>query len=136
MKVRTLLGTAALSFPAVAVVALALVTSPRWGSACAVAPPDNHPVAIADESAIIVWDAATKTQHFIRRASFNTEAPDFGFLVPTPSRPALAEADDKAFEQLALITAPRVIQQAAPAPESSCGCADLGLKSAYVTGAV
>src|SRR5687767_13907289 len=104
MNLRTLPGTASLSIRAL-VVALTLATSPQRGGACAVAPPDNHPVAIADESAIIVWDAATKTQHFIRRASFNTEAPDFAFLVPTPTRPALAEADDKAFEHLSLVTA-------------------------------
>jgi len=29
---------------------------------------------------IIVWDEATHTQHFIRRATFDTAAPDFGFL--------------------------------------------------------
>ena len=74
--------------------------------ACAIAPSGNKPVAIADESAIIIWDAANKTQHFIRRASFQSAAPDFGFLVPTPSKPELAEASDAAFAHLARVTAP------------------------------
>src|SRR5439155_1257195 len=70
-------------------------------------------------SAIIIWDEGTKTQHFIRRASFETEAPDFGFLVPTPTQPTLAEADNEAFDTLAKITAPEVVKQ--PRPTSS-GC--------------
>src|SRR5437764_76847 len=75
-------------------------------SACAPAPPRNVPVAIASETAVIVWDEKGQTQHFIRRASFATEAKDFGFLVPTPTKPTLAEADDQAFAELARITAP------------------------------
>ena len=41
---------------------------------------------------VILWDAATQTEHFIRRASFKSEAEDFGFLVPTPTQPALNES--------------------------------------------
>lgn len=67
-------------------------------------------IHIAEESAIIIWDAAAKTQHFIRRASFETRAKDFGFLVPTPTIPKLADADDEAFDQLARITAPPVFR--------------------------
>ena len=58
------------------------------------------------ESALIVWDAANRTQHFIRKASFHTSAEHFGFLVPTPTRPELAEAPDAVFTKLAQITAP------------------------------
>src|SRR5580692_3138180 len=65
--------------------------TPAPVSACAVAPPRNGHVSIADETAIIVWDAATKTEHFIRRASFQTASKDFGFIVPTPSKPMLTE---------------------------------------------
>jgi len=65
-------------------------------------------VEVAEESALIVWDAADKTQHFIRRASFNAEDDSFGFLVPTPTRPELAEASDKAFKMLEMLTAPPV----------------------------
>jgi Uncharacterized protein conserved in bacteria (DUF2330) len=74
--------------------------------ACAPAPRSGDEVRIAEESAIIIWDSATRTQHFIRRASFETKAKDFGFLVPTPSVPKLGEADDEAFSLLDRITEP------------------------------
>lgn len=80
----------------------------------------NIPVAIADESAIIIWDAKTKTQHFIRRASFDTKAPDLGFLVPTPAQPQLEETDDAAFATLFDITKPKVEKR--PQPSGGCGC--------------
>ncbi len=98
-----------------ALLASSLLAVPSPSEACAPAPPRNVTVEIASESAIIVWDAATKTQHFIRRAAFNASASagagakveDFGFLVPTPTRPVLAEVDDKAFDELAKVTAPK-----------------------------
>jgi hypothetical protein len=82
------------------IVVVALTLGQRRAEACAPAPPANVHVAIAAESAIIVWDEATKTEHFIRRASFRSQTPSFGFLVPTPTKPELAEADDKAFADL------------------------------------
>lgn len=88
----------------VSVVGLLVVVSlgerPRLARACAPAPPADVRVAIAEESAIIVWDEATKTEHFVRRASFRSQAASFGFLVPTPTKPDLAVADDKAFADL------------------------------------
>jgi hypothetical protein len=100
---------------------------PEPAGACAPAPPRGQTVAIADESAIILWDAATKTQHFIRRASFNTTAAEFGFLVPTPTKPELAEAGDESFAELARITAPKEITK--PRPSEGGGCA-LGCSAA------
>jgi hypothetical protein len=61
---------------------------------------DGTPVQIAEESAIILWDAAQRQQHFIRRAAFQTKMPYFGFLVPTPTRPELAPAPDSLFSRL------------------------------------
>lgn len=91
----------------------AVLAPPAATDACAPAPPRNVVVEIASESAVIVWDAKTKTQHFIRRAAFRATAnegakgDDFGFLVPTPTQPVLAEVDDKAFDELARVTAPK-----------------------------
>jgi len=85
--------------------------------ACAPAPRSGDEVRIAEESAIIIWDAAGRTQHFIRRASFETRAKDFGFLVPTPSVPDLAEADDKAFRMLQELTEPPA-RAPEPAPKA------------------
>lgn len=58
---------------------------------------------------MIVWDPATHTQHFIRRATFDTASPDFGFLVPTPTAPALAEASDNAFTRLEDLIKPKTL---------------------------
>src|SRR5262249_45441070 len=101
---------------------LALVMS-VWASglmACSIAPPPNKPVAMASETAVIVWDEKSRTQHFIRTASFSTAAEHFGFMVPTPNRPELKEAADDAFVELARITAPKVVEKPRP---SSGGCA-------------
>jgi hypothetical protein len=65
-------------------------------------------VAIAGESAIIIWDEQAKKQHFIRRAAFDTKVPYFGFLVPTPTKPELKEAPDEWFSTLEDWTKPPV----------------------------
>lgn len=57
-------------------------------------------VEFVDQANIIVWDPATKTEHFIRNAKFATKAGDLGFIAPSPSKPELAEVDPKAFEVL------------------------------------
>ena len=77
---------------------------------CAPAPPPGEHVDIAGEHALIVWDAATKTEHFIRRADFRTESKAFGFLVPTPTRPTLAEVPDAVFERLARAIEPELVE--------------------------
>jgi hypothetical protein len=74
--------------------------------ACATAARPNVLVPVAEESAIIVWDAGSKIQHFIRRATFAADTPDFGFLVPTPSQPTLAESKDEAFSFQEKLIAP------------------------------
>jgi hypothetical protein len=54
-------------------------------------------IEIANESAVIIWDAEIKTEHFIRRTSCRAQAGNFGFVVPTPTKPELADADDYVF---------------------------------------
>jgi hypothetical protein len=68
----------------------------------------EHSVEIASESALIVWDAKERKEHFIRRASFQAKVPSFGFLVPTPSRPELAEAPDDLFALVEDWTKPEI----------------------------
>ena len=72
---------------------------------CAVS---RRPVVNADQSVIMIWDEAQKTQHFIRQANFRTDAPDVGFIVPSPSRPTLSKSGTGAFAELESITAPPV----------------------------
>jgi hypothetical protein len=95
---KRLLATAAL-------VLLICVSSAR---PCAPAYARGMRVGITAESALIVFDEKTKTEHFIRRANFDTTAPYFGFLVPTPSQPHLAEMADSTFNILEEWTAPEI----------------------------
>ena len=60
----------------------------------------TDPMSLIDEKAIIVWNPKTEMEHFIRQASFEGKAKDFGFIVPTPSQPQVEEADAAAFERL------------------------------------
>src|SRR5438270_793237 len=86
-------------------------TRPDDATACMIVVPHRGAVAprveTADETALVAWDERTKTEHFIRRATFTGTATDFGFLVPTPSRPELGAVDDALFDVLAGVTAPR-----------------------------
>ncbi len=93
-------------------IATSALLSPRPSEACAPAPHPDQIIRIADEEALIVWDAARKTEHFVRRASFRHEgakgkATDFGFLVPTPTQPTLGEASDSVFATLEGATHPQ-----------------------------
>jgi hypothetical protein len=66
--VRSSFRIAALSLPA----ALAALAAPRPAAACATAPPQGTFAQIAEESAIVIWDDKSRTEHFIRRAAFHT----------------------------------------------------------------
>ena len=105
---------------------LMVAAGPRGLGCCAVAGEGSH-VVNADQTVIMLWDEQRQMQHFIRKADFKTDAADVGFLVPSPSRPELAESDNAAFAKLAEITAPPVSRGggiplgcsvAAPAPQS------------------
>jgi hypothetical protein len=85
-----------------------LAALPDGADGCAAISRHNQDVYTADEAALIVWDDATKTEHFVRRASFRSTGYDFGFLVPTPNKPELDVANDDLFGELAAITAPKV----------------------------
>jgi hypothetical protein len=54
-----------------------------------------------DQTNIVIWDEANKTEHFIRNASFTSGAENFGFIAPTPGKPELHEASTQAFHTLA-----------------------------------
>jgi hypothetical protein len=60
-------------------------------------------------------------QHFIRQASFKSEADDFGFIVPSPSQPELDESGNDAFPYLLKLTEPEI--KTMPRPSGGgCGC--------------
>ncbi len=95
-----------LASAAALVIGVIALVQPRPAQACAAAYPRDGRVSIAAEEAAIVWDEASKTEHFIRRASFETGAKDFGFLVPTPTVPQLAEVPNQLFDALDAATYP------------------------------
>lgn len=79
---------------------LALAAGPSLVLACCVAYSGPNPVSLVDEKAIIIFNPDRNIQHFIRQASFKGNAKDFGFIVPTPSRPTVEVANAKAFARL------------------------------------
>lgn len=80
--------------------ALLLTVSARDVRACAPAWHGDAQVQVADESALVVWDAASKKEHLIRIATFEGIPSSFGFLVPVPTTPELATADESVFDSL------------------------------------
>ncbi|MFO0676605.1 MAG: DUF2330 domain-containing protein [Polyangiaceae bacterium] len=98
-----------------------LVGAPDDAMACAPVGPRGVPIEMVEEEALLVWDAATQTEHFIRRAAFATSARHFGFLVPTPSAPELAEVDGAVFRGLEALLEPKVVERDGPLrPEFGC----------------
>ncbi len=69
--------------------------------ACSGVGPPGKPVVFGDQTNIVIWDEAHRTEHFIRNANFRSGADDFGFIAPTPGKPDLHEASNKAFYTLA-----------------------------------
>ena len=102
---------------------LVLLAVSRPTPACCPAPPSGKPVVNADQTVILLWDPETKTEHFIRRASFKGDVDDFGFIVPTPSKPELSESGDAAFPMLQKLTEPEHKKMARPTGNVGCGCA-------------
>src|SRR5262245_8597824 len=106
---------------------LALVLAATRLPACCPIGPSGKPVVNADQTVIILWDAAAKTQHFIRQASFQSDAADFGFLLPTPTRPELDESGNAAFPYLQKLTEPeirRIARTRGGDGGGGCGCGD------------
>jgi hypothetical protein len=125
-----------LLLPASLVAALLFLVSFRPAEACSPVMARGAHVAIAREAAIIVWDEKAKVQHFIRRAAFDTKVPYFGFLVPTPAQPTLAEAPDALFDRLEDWTKPQVVVQQVPRRSSTFGRSLMPMAAAPAAGAV
>jgi hypothetical protein len=78
---------------------------------CAPAYRRGEVMQVVSETALIVYDPKAKMQHFVRQAQFQTNSLSFGFLVPTPSRPLLADVDERLFAQLSRFTEPETITE-------------------------
>lgn len=76
--------------------------------ACGAAYPSGSYVELQQEQTLIVWDAEKRTEHFIRKPTFDGDPKTFGFFVPTPTVPAIKKQDDAVFEKVkGLLEAPR-----------------------------
>ncbi len=111
----------------VAVLATAVALLPaRPAPGCAIAPRQGQRVATAGETAVILWDDVAQVEHFTRAAVFSGTSADFGFLVPTPGRPTLADAPGPISGRLEVVTAPKtVVRKKLADPGLSCFGADL-----------
>ncbi|MBL8047222.1 MAG: DUF2330 domain-containing protein [Chthonomonas sp.] len=91
-------------------------------SACCAVGTVADDIRFANQRNIIIWDPATKTEHFIRRARFSTGESEFGFIAPTPTVPELGEAKEEAFEvgPLAINAYHAALRNAELLPRISC----------------
>jgi hypothetical protein len=110
----------ALVLGAITVIAAGSMPAP----ACCPAGPRGKPVVNADQTVVILWDAEHKTQHFIRKATFASDADDFAFLVPTPSQPEVEESGNEAFPYLQKLTEPEIKKVPRPSEGMGCGCGE------------
>ena len=79
--------------------------------ACCPAPRFGNWAVNADQTVIMLWDPVAKIQHFIRKAKFQADDKDFGFIIPSPAQPELSESGNEAFNVLHNITIPEVIHR-------------------------
>ena len=112
-----------LALAATAALGAAVLPWGRLRACCTAFPagPDTT-VRIADQEIIVAWNPDTRVEHFVRQASFQAPAPGFGFLVPTPTRPEVARADNAVFQRLREEIEPRVVHRKrwVPAPTACC----------------
>ncbi len=120
----SLLGCA--SKAAVACLGMTLLCSAQ-ATACCPAPREGALAVNADQTVILLWDAEAGVEHFIRQADFRGNDREFGFIVPTPAEPELAESGSEAFPILARLTAPLVKSSGGG---MSMGCAASGPSTA------
>lgn len=82
------------------IIAVSMLLLTVRAQACIIFFMEGGEVSITNEDVIILWDPATKTEHFIREARFESSTDDFGFVVPTPGKPDVEEADPAAFQRV------------------------------------
>ncbi len=93
---------------------------PMHALACATVGPMPLPIPVAAEEALILWDEATQTEHFVRAARFSGGEAGMGFLVPTPSRPDLGEVTVDPFRALDAAFVPREVWVERSRVSASC----------------
>ncbi len=98
---------------AAGVAAFTCILQTSDASACGVAYPQGSFAKFSQERSLIVWDAAKKTEHFVRALSLKGDPDTFGVFVPTPTVPTIAKEKDDLIEHVAELFVPP------PAPPKS-----------------
>lgn len=102
---------------------LAVTAGPRTASACAMVGPDQVPARLAGEATLVAYDADAKVEHFVRSVRFTAGVPRFGFLVPVPGKPTVAEAKEELFARLEELATPRDFGLTRSAPPTAVASA-------------
>ena len=90
-----------IQLPAIAAVALFAVSSPLQ-AACCYFSAKNADILQPAQKVFITWDPVKKMESFTVQPKFEGNARDFGMVIPTPSRPKLAEMPRDFFKSLAV----------------------------------
>src|SRR6202166_2265125 len=73
-------------------------------AACCYFSAKNADILQPAKKAFLTWDPAEKVETFTVQPKFEGNARDFGMVIPTPSRPKLAEMPRDFFKELAVFT--------------------------------
>src|SRR4051812_35263247 len=84
--------------------AVALTAPPPAESACCYFSAKDKDILQPAQKAFITWDPEEKVETFTVQPKFEGNALDFGMVIPTPSRPKLAEMPRDFFKELAVYT--------------------------------
>jgi hypothetical protein len=86
------------------IIVLVAVNSPPARSACCYFSAKGKDVLQPAQKAFITWDPVEQVESFTVQPKFEGNAPDFGMVIPTPSRPKLDEMPRDFFKLLAVFT--------------------------------
>src|SRR6266566_2824678 len=77
---------------------------PVADSACCYFAAKDKDVQQPSQKVFLTWDPAEKVETFTVQPKFEGNAPDFGMVIPTPSRPSVHEMPRDFFKELAVFT--------------------------------
>ena len=115
-----------ISLPMLALTFVTVVLPPRDADACAMVGPGDSggsPARLAGEATLVAYDAETHLEHFVRAVRFSSGVQRFGFLVPVPSKPTIAEAKEALFDNLDELAAPTSTRLTRGAPPTAVAAA-------------
>src|SRR5215831_8604873 len=86
------------------VACIMLLAPPAARPACCYFSAKNADILQPAQKVFITWDAEKKVETFTVQPRFEGNAHDFGMVIPTPTRPKLAEVHRDFFKSLAVFT--------------------------------